>query len=158
NPCRFAPALEIGVRVAAEDEEEFALVAQRLERIDGERGALPIKLDMRDAEAGFVTGSRGQHREPVLRARARSILLQRRAARGDEVHVVKTDLVERRVRDREMADVHRVEGAAEYPDPAHSSPARSLHSISRVPMRTVSPSFAPSARSSRSIPVRMSCR
>ena len=78
--------------------------------------------------------------------------------RRHEIDLVQIELVERRVRDREMTDVDRVEGAAEYADPAHSSPARSLHSISRPPMRTVSPSLAPIARSSRSIPVRMSCR
>src|SRR6266550_8159074 len=109
-------------------------------------------------EARVAGYRRGQHREPVIGARDRAILLQRRTTRRDEIHPLEPQLVQSLIRDREMADVDRVEGAAEYADPAHSSPARSLHSISRAPMRTVSPSFAPSARNSRSIPVRMSWR
>ena len=71
---------------------------------------------------------------------------------------IEAELVERRVGDREMPNVDRVERPAEHADARHSSSPPSLHSISSPPIRTVSPSLAPSARSSRSMPVRISCR
>src|SRR5438046_1322691 len=158
DPRGLAPSFEIGICVAAEDQEKLALSAQRFERVDREGRSLPIQLDARYAKARFARGRGGQHREAILGTGDRPILLQRRAARRNEVDARESELVERRVRDSEMPDVHRIERAAENANAAHSSCPPSLHSISSPPIRTVSPSLAPSARSSRSIPVRISWR
>ena len=117
-----------------------------------------LQADFTGGENGLQGIPRGRILGMIDLARDRTIPFQRRAAGWDEVHAVECELVESVVRDGEMPDMDGVECSAEHPDARHSSPARSLHSISRVPMRTVSPSFAPSARSSRSIPVRISWR
>src|SRR5687767_553067 len=156
DALRCAPAVELAHGVGSHDEVELTLAAQGLEGIDRVRRALAIELERGDLEARLVGGRESEHRETVLLRRDGATVLQRRPAGRDEDHAIERDALEGCLGDREMADMHRIERAAEDADPAHS-PA-SFHSSSSAPMRTVSPSFTPCLRSSRSTPARASMR
>src|SRR5437867_3885161 len=148
------PARKIGERVAAEDEVQITFLAQSLERVDGERRSVPIELDSRDGKTRLRLRSRDEHRVAIVRAGDRFAILQRRAARRHEDDPVELRAVECGLGDREVADVHRIERAAEDAD-LHS---RSFHSSSSLPIFTVSPSLTPSSRSRFSTPLRWSMR
>src|SRR5207245_11807772 len=103
----IAPPLEIGIGIAAEDQEQVALTPQRFERIERERGTLPVELDARDFEARLGGGRRRQHREASFCARDRTILLPWPPAPRHELDPIQAEAVERRVGHREMPDVAR---------------------------------------------------
>src|SRR6266851_3656285 len=157
-----APAREISERVAPEDQKQVAQRAQLLERIDGVRDALALELGARDRETRLARDGGLEHRDAISDARQRVAVLQWRAPHRNEEHAVEWNGLERRERDREMADVHGIERATENTDArrqrfffapgALSCCGASVHSRSSLPMRTVSPSLTPSVRSFPSTP------
>src|SRR6185503_4970004 len=162
DPIWRSPAREISERIAPEDQEELALRAQRLERIHRVRDTVTIELDARERKPRLA-GDRGlQHRDAVRHARKWIAFLERRSSSRNEQHAVQRDRFERRERDCEVPDVHRIEGAAENADArlqrffvapgAASCCGASSHSSSSLPIRTVSPLFTPSVRSFPSTP------
>src|SRR3981081_3489942 len=54
DAIRFAPARHIRQRVTAEDQEQLAFRAERVERVDRVRGAVTVELDPRKPEAWLV--------------------------------------------------------------------------------------------------------
>src|SRR5207302_8018375 len=157
-PLRVSPPREVGVRVAPDDQEELPFGPKLRERVDRERGARTIELDARDTEARLPDDGVLEHAQPIDLAGDGPLRFERRASRRHEQHAVERDVIERGVRDGEMSDMDRIECSAEHSDARHSSLPPSRHSSSSAPTFTVSPSLAPSERSSRSMPLRTSCR
>ncbi len=99
--------------VGAENQKDLLVVGERLQRVDGECGAVPGQLAVIDAEA--LHGSDGQagHRQPVGRVADLATGFLPGVSRRHEQDPIELSLVERRFRGVQVADVNRVEGPAE---------------------------------------------
>src|SRR5438132_10736109 len=72
-----APAREVREGVATENEEQLALRAQLLERIDGVRDALTLELGARERETRLARDGGLEHRDAIGGAREWVAILQR---------------------------------------------------------------------------------
>src|SRR5206468_26856 len=76
----------------------------------------PVELDARSLDAGHTVECGHEHLEPLLRGRDHeSVLLPRIACRNHE-HAIESELVKGRAGVHQVADVNRIERAAEDPD------------------------------------------
>ena len=113
------PGREIAQLVAAQDQHQRDLctefVAQLGERVDRVGRPVPAYLAIVDAPVRAAVDGEQQHLQALLAAGRCAVLLPRTAGR-DEADFVELQRVGGGARQRQVADVHRVEGAAEQAD------------------------------------------
>ena len=87
-----------------------------LDRVDRVGGAVAVELDPRGLEAVDAVERGDEHLVADLGRRDHASVLLPRIAGDDHEHPVEAELVAGRGRVHQVADVHRIEGAAEDPD------------------------------------------
>src|SRR5215217_2468273 len=119
NPLRVAPRGQRERHVAAHDERQLVVAAQRTQQVDGVRRPLAVGVRARDAEAVVVRDRRLAHGDAVLHARIGLDRLVRSDRDGHQQHAVEPELQERLLRADQMSEMRRVERAAEQADLGH---------------------------------------
>ena len=120
QPLRLAPARQRARRVGPHDERQLdvgMLVMDGLQGIHRVGHAATLDLPARGRDAGALGDGQATHREPLIGAGVVAIdALVRRRERGHQRYLLQAELGARVPRQREMPDMRRVEGPAQYPD------------------------------------------
>ena len=123
------PGLEVAERIDAEDEDEARrrpeLVSRGAHRVDRVRRSGTGDLDVPAAETRIVGDSELHHPVAVLgRCDGRRAASMGRRGRRHEAHVGESERLAHLLGRPQVAQVDRVEGAAEDPGPATHEPGR----------------------------------
>jgi hypothetical protein len=120
---RLAPRRQRVSHVTPDDERQLVSRRIRMQRpqgIDRERRSVPPHVDERDAEPGIRGRDRLAHRHAVGHTGLHLPGLVWRHMRRNEQYTLETELDQRLLRTHQMAEVGRVEGAAEQTDARHA--------------------------------------
>lgn len=130
----LVPGGQAGELVGAEDEPDVRVGVgggEGLQRVGGVAGPGAVELQARDGEAGAALDGPLEPGQPPLGGAVGALGLVGRKARRDEEQAVEAQLPQRLAREDQVAEVRRVEGAAEDSEAAWRGAAGGLSGRAR---------------------------
>lgn len=117
DTLRIVPGGQVVERIFAHQKEPFSgiwvLRAQQCQHIHGVMGAWTVQIHTGERKGGVIGDGSSGHRGAVCGGRERPVAFVRRFAGRHEEHAVKAQLRARRLCQREVSVMQRIEGAAE---------------------------------------------
>src|SRR5208282_1806087 len=136
---RLLPRFELGKLVRAHQQIQRRRLAQRRQevahRVDRVRVPAPPNLHVRGHEMPVAPGRQPNHREPMLRGRQFALRLMRWRRGRNEIYQVELDRLANFLGRAQMAEMNRIESAAEQSYPHVISASRLKRELVRSRQR-----------------------